>query len=319
MEDRAAALAEIARLARQHALTLDDVRSAFAGAAGAEARSEPEPRGRRVLVRVLGFLGGTFVFAGIGAFIALQWDEMNSVARVIVTLGSGVAAFALATLARRDPRVERAATPLYLVAAALQPTGMLVAFAEFGSGGDWRWASLVTSAAMAVQFGLAYAVAGRSTLLFVAISFAVTGLWTGLDLLDLDGSVSAITVGTSLILAAVWADRSGHRDITPLWYFVGAVACLAGVFDVVESTAAEVLFIGAAAVFVYLSVILRSRTLLVVATLAILAYTGWFTAEHFADSIGWPLALMAFGVFMLGLSALAVRIDREYVRSVPHP
>ena len=47
---------------------------------------------------------------------------------------------------------------------------------------------------------------------------------------------------------------------------------------------------------------------------AILAYTGWFTGEHFADSIGWPLALIAFGIFMIGLSALAFRIDRDYVR-----
>ena len=63
-----------------------------------------------------------------------------------------------------------------------------------------------------------------------------------------------------------------------------------------------------------LSVVLQSRTLLGVATLAILAYTGWFTSEHFADSIGWPLALVAFGLFMIGLSALALRIDRDYLR-----
>jgi hypothetical protein len=45
------------------------------------------------------------------------------------------------------------------------------------------------------------------------------------------------------------------------------------------------------------------------------AYTGWFTSQHFADSIGWPLALVAFGLFMMGLSALAFRIDRDYVKA----
>ena len=63
---------------------------------------------------------------------------------------------------------------------------------------------------------------------------------------------------------------------------------------------------------------LHSRTLLFVATAAILAYTGWFTSEHFADSIGWPLALIMFGLVMIGLSALAVRIDRDYVRPRGH-
>jgi hypothetical protein len=56
-----------------------------------------------------------------------------------------------------------------------------------------------------------------------------------------------------------------------------------------------------------------------VATLAILAYTGWFTSEHFADSIGWPLALIAFGIFMIALSAAAYRIDRDYVRRSASP
>ena len=74
------------------------------------------------------------------------------------------------------------------------------------------------------------------------------------------------------------------------------------------------MFLASAAGFVYLSAVLHSRTLLVVATLAILAYTGWFTGQHFADSIGWPLALIAFGMFMIGLSALAFRFDRDYVR-----
>jgi len=327
--DRTQALGEIARLVREHALTIDDITGAMRDDA-IEARATPlvtddrdaagrtgaraDRPGPKVLVRVLGFLGGTFIFAGVGVFIALQWDQMNSVSRVVVTLGLGLAAFTLAALARRDSRFERAATPLYLVAAVMEPAGMLVAFDEFGSGGDWRWASLAISMTMAVQYGLTFKIARRSTLLFVCISFAAVGLGTALDLSGLDDNVIVLTIGASLLLAAVWADRIGHGDITPLWYFAGAGMFLGALFDIVESTALEPAFIAAAAGFVYLSVTLHSRTLLVVATLAILGYTGWFTAEHFADSIGWPLALVAFGVFMIGLSALAVRIDRRYVR-----
>jgi hypothetical protein len=344
IEDRAAALAEIARLARSHRLTLPDIAEAIGlemPGPAAEAPSEAHPLAptplagapyreapfaaapeaasapKGVLVRALGFLGGTFVFAGVGVFIALHWDAMNTSARIVITLGSGLAAFVLAGLARRDPRFARAATPLYLTAAALEPVGMLVAFDELGSGGDWRWAGLATAATMAVQFALAFLVARRSTLLFLGVAFAVCALWTGLDLLDMDGGVMALTLGGTLVLAAIWADRQTHRDVTPPWYFVGAAAVLGGVFDLVESSPVEVLFVAVAASFVYLSVVVRSRTLLVVSILAILAYTGYFTAEHFADSIGWPMALVGFGLAMIGLSALAVRLDRRYVRG-PH-
>ena len=41
---------------------------------------------------------------------------------------------------------------------------------------------------------------------------------------------------------------------------------------------------------------------------------GALPLTNFADSMGWPLALIAFGIFMIALSALAYRIDRDYVR-----
>jgi hypothetical protein len=309
MDERAEALQQIAAIARQHGLTVDDVTAAIGEAPGTAGR-----RGQAVLVRVLGFLGGTFVFAGIGVFIAMQWDDLNSVSRVVVTLGSGLAAFVLAMVGVRDRRFEKAATPLFLVAAALEPTGMLVAFEEFGSGGDWRWASLITSGAMAGQFFVTFSALRRSTLLFLAILFGTLFWGTALDLMDADDTVIALVLGASLLLAAVGVDRSGRRDITPFWYFVGAVLFLYGLFDSVKRTPFEIAFILVAAGFVYASVVLHSRTLLAVATLAILAYTGWFTSEHFVDSVGWPLALVAFGLVLIGLSAAAFRIDREYVR-----
>jgi len=318
VDERAAALVEVARLAREHGLTAEELTAVLPRDASANARPAEvvaAPAESNVLVRVLGFLGGTFVFAGLGVFIALQWESLGSLARVVITLGPGVTAFTLAGLARREQRYSRASTPLYVVAAVLQPVGMLVAFEEYGSGGDWRWASLVVSATMALQYGLAFAASRRSTVLFIAGSFAAAALWTAFDLADLDNGIVGIAVGGGLLLLAVWADRSNHRDITPPWYFIGAAACLAGLFDLVESTFLELLFLAAASGFVYLSVVLRSRTLLVVATLAILSYTGYFTAEHFADSLGWPLALVAFGLFMIGLSTIAVRIDRRYVRA----
>ena len=302
MDDRTRALQEIAATARRHGITASEI----AVVLGDPPATTTEGRRRAVLVRVLGFLGGTFVFAGIGVFIALQWDGLSSAARVVATLGPGVAALVLAVLASRDARFEKATTPMFLVAAALQPTGMLVAFDEFGSGGDWRVASLVTTATMALQFGAVFRVIRRSTPLFLTIFFGTMFWWTAFDLLDLDGGVTAVILGSSMLLTAAGVDRTVHRDITPVWYLFGAAAFLSGLFDLVQNTPFEIVFLAIAAGFVYLSVMLHSRTLLVVATLAILGYTGWFTGQHFADSIGWPLALIAFGMFMIGLSALAL-------------
>ena len=309
VDARTRALEDIAAIARQHGLSAGEIAAAI-GAPPAAG----DNRARVVLVRVLGFLGGTFVFAGIGVFIALQWSQMNSAARVVVTLGSGLAAFVLAMLASREIRFDKVATPLLLIAAGLEPTGMLVAFQEFGSGGDWRVAGLITSGAMTLQFGAVFGRLRRSTPLFMAVVFGTLFWWTALDLLDVDAKVIALVLGGSMLLAAVGIDRTAHRDITPVWYLFGASAFLYGFFDAVERTPFEIGCVAVAAAFVYLSVVLHARTLLFVATMAILAYTAWYTEEHFANSVGWPLALIVFGMFMIGLSALAFRIDRDYVR-----
>lgn len=87
-------------MAHRHGLSANDVVEALTEAPA------PPGAGRRhgVLVRVL---GGTFVFAGICVFVALQWSGMTSAARVVVTLGSGLSAFLLSRLADRDPSLRR--------------------------------------------------------------------------------------------------------------------------------------------------------------------------------------------------------------------
>jgi hypothetical protein len=313
VSERAGAIEQIVMLARRHGLSASDIAAALGDAV---EHAPADARWRGILVRVLGYLGGTFIFAGVGVFVALQWEFLNSAARVVVTLGSGLVALVLALMAAREARYEKATTPLLLIAAALEPTGMLVAFNEFGSGGDWRWASLVTTGTMAAQFAALFGRLTRSTPLLLTVIFATLFCWTAFDLLDMDDEVVALCLGVGLLLTAIGLDRRGHGDITPGMYLVGGVGFFYGLFDSVEGSVLEIAFLAVASACVYLAAFVRSRTLLFVSTIAILSYTGYYTGEHFADSVGWPLALIAFGIFMIGVSAVAFRIDRDYVRRV---
>jgi hypothetical protein len=76
--------------------------------------------------------------------------------------------------------------------------------------------------------------------------------------------MSATNLGGSVLLTAIGVDRTGYRDITAVWYFVGSAAFLGGFFDVVDGTPFEIAFLASAASFMYLSVVLRTRTLLFV-------------------------------------------------------
>ena len=310
--ERRGALEQIGALAAEHGLTLDDIAAALAAG---RHENESSPR-TAALTRLLAYLGAVFVFAGLGVFIATQWDELNSAARVIITLGSGVAAFIMAFVATKDARLAPAVTPLNLLAAVLQPLGMLVAMNEYSSGGDWHYASLIAAGVMLAQQLLVFGVLRRSALLFAALVFGTILVATALDLLDANERVIALTVGVAVLALTIGIQRTRHAAITPFWYLVSTSSTLWGLFDAVQDTAIEVSFLGAACAAVYLSTAVRSRAVLIVATLAILGYIGYFTAENFADSVGWPLALIAFGFAMIALSAAAVAIGRRYIRTV---
>ena len=205
--------------------------------------------------------------------------------------------------------------PLVLGAALLQPTGLLVALAEYGSGGDAQVAALVTSATFGLQYAAAFLALRATTLGWVCIAFA--SLFTGVlgDMINLDADLIGMTLGAGWLGVGVQAFRSRHASISGHLLLFGCWAFLAGLFDIVQRSAFEAVFVVAACGFVYLGVWLRSRALNFGGAAAILAYTGYFTGQHFADSVGWPVALMVTGLLMIGIGALALRIDRKYLRS----
>lgn len=305
---KAEAIEKIRALAAKHDLSPGEIAAAISGDADAQGSRS------RVFVQVLSYLGATFVFAGIGTFIAMHWDDFNSPARVIVSLGSGLAVFTLAVIALRDERYKAAPTPLFTVAAALMPTGLLVLFHEYGRGGDWQVAAMITTATVSLQYGLTYMGFRRTVLALFAIAFGAWFWALALDRIGLAPEVTALTVGAMLTLLAIPVQRSEHGPISPLLYLTGSWSFLFGLFEIAEGSPLEIVFLLTACFFVYLGILLRSRTLNFVSIVAILAYTGYFTAEHFADSVGWPLALIAFGLIMIGVSALGLRIDRKYLR-----
>ena len=312
MTDKDNALQQIVQIARAHGIDEDDIRRALrtsdAGAASAQVRTS-------VLTRVLAYLGGTFVFAGLGVFIAMHWEAMNFASRVVITLGSGIAAFVLALVALHDERYEKAATPLFLIAAFLQPAGLLVIFEEFYTGNQWELIGLLTTGTMAAQQIVTLLKTGRTTLLFTSIVFCVSFLLILFDWINVDYGIVSLVLGASLVMLSVGIDRTAHFAITPLWYLVGACWLQWGIFDLVEATPIEILFLGVASGLVYLSTVVHSRMLLFSATVGMLSYIGYFSAKHFVESIGWPIALMIFGLVLIGMSAMAFRISRNYIQS----
>jgi hypothetical protein len=304
------ALQDIVSLARHNQITLEEIAQAFNS-----PQIQIVKASSSVLSKLFGYIGGIFVFAGIGVFISMYWDDFGSAARVIVTLGTGLVAFIMGLVCLADKKYERAATPLFLISSFLQPTGILVMLQEYSSGGDVRHGMLFMAVYMLMQQGATFWAKGRTVLAFSAILFGSIFFANLFDIWDVNEKLIGIIIGTSLLCIAYALNQSKHLAIASFWYFVGAVTLLWSIFESVEKSPLEPVYLGASALIIFLSTYVRSRTLLLVGTLSMLLYIGYYTAKHFANTVGWPIALVMIGVALITLSSLAVRLNKQYIKS----
>lgn len=302
---RQAALSEIVRLAREHHIDADEI--------AAKLTHTPAPERQKGLIgRLFNYIGGIFVFAGICVLVSMIWDDIGSAQRVIVTFGPGLCAFILGMTVLKDPRFEKAATPLFLVSSLLQPTGIFVFLREYlPEAGDPLLAATLVFAVMTAQQGLAFLQTRRTSLLFLAMAFWNFFLGTGMAWLDMSEEWMFIILGIAMLSTTWGIGRTPHRAITPFWYFVGGVTLLSAWWAQFEGTMLDMSFLGVNAFLVYLAIAAGSRSLLFVSVLGLLGYLSYFAEEYFADVVGWPICLILLGLTMMGLSAYALKLGQK--------
>ncbi len=306
MNDRDRALKKIVEIAARHQIQAEEIINALETAPPADQAK----RSTGILAKVTAYLGGVFVLAGIALFIGMQWDHFGSAVRVLVTLGTGFAIYLFALATMTDNRFAGVTTPTLLISALLQPTGIVVMINEYSRGGDPEHGLLFMCVVMFVQQFLTFLAKKRTVLLFTSLFFGAAGFGTLGDILDVDFEIISLALGIGLTLISYTIDRTGHRVITPFWYFAGSVFFLYGAFDVLEGSAIEIIYFGVAASIMYLGTVVRSRTLLFSSVLALMGFTGYYFRESLANAFG----LIILGFLLIGLSALAMSLNRKYIQ-----
>ena len=123
---------------------------------------------------------------------------------------------------------------------------------------------------------------------------------------------AALLTGLCVMSSAYGLQKAGRQNrLAGLGLLMGSALAYTGLFDLVHKTSFELLYFAVTASMLYACVILQSRALLLTTVLAMLSYIGYFTAQHFIDSLGWPISLVLMGLAFMGVSALAMRVKRQ--------
>lgn len=147
--------------------------------------------------------------------------------------------------------------------------------------------------------------------LLIGISWMNIGLFDRIATFTSANWASLIT-GLCLIFAAFGMHKAErYPRLIGLGYFIGSIMAYAGLFDLVQNTSVELIYLAVTATFLYVCVLLQSRALLLTTVIAMLAFIGYFSEKHFANSLGWPVTLVLMGITFIGIGAIAIKIKQR--------
>ncbi len=313
MNSKEQAMTEIVALADAHNISLAELTSAL-GCREIEANKKDA----FTLTRVFSYLGGIFVLAGLSAYIGLSWNQLNSVARIIITFGPGIICLVLAVTMALQPARRSNVAILVVLSALLQTTGLFVTVYEFSTGGgDVRVAALLIFAVLGAQYGILFTKVKRTSFLFFTIYFAIGAFINLCSLIHLPYNLIEFVCGVSVLALSYGLQRTPYNSICGFGYFIGSVVLLWMGFDIVWRSSLEILYLAMAAFMLYVSTIVNSRSMLITSAIALFSYISYFTSQHFMDSIGWPVCLIILGGVFFGISNLALRLNKKLASSSP--
>lgn len=317
----------ITTLSKERQVTREEVMSAYDAGVAVDAPSHPQARFG--LAEIMNYLGGGIVAIGIGIFLSENWDALNTFTRILSTLGAGVLAYSIGVMFSKQESRIFLGQAFHLIAAVVIPIGLFVVLDEMGADtSGWGIISLIMSA-LFVLYLASYRMFRENIFLLASIVFgtglflSVTGWLSERSALFLDGDLSSyqfLVIGLAYMLLGYGFVGKSMASLTRYLYPFGLLFFLVATFSLGgyapdQNLFWEIIFPGLSLGAVFLSLSLRSRAFLIIGTAALIIYIFKITGEYFADSLGWPLALILAGFGMIAVGSLFVRLNKRYKNS----
>lgn len=279
------------------------------------------------LVKLLYVIGGVIVSLGIIFFIAQIWDDIGSLGRILVTFGLGVLLAVYGTHFMQTQPSTMLGDVLHAVAGLLLPGGAMVILAEFNVNPVTLWPFISVFVAVTLLYLFLLRVLQSSVLVFYAIANATIAIV--LIFAELFPRVSeqiyllfSMVIGIVYIYLSLAFKDVWNRYLTALLMLVGSATFYISsflsifegnfIFGRGHSVFWEILFPFLAVGGMLLATKIQDRILLFVSTVALISYVIYLTGEYFANSIGWPLALVLLGFVIIGLGYTSIKLSKSY-------
>ena len=273
---------------------------------------------------ILYSLGSLTIITGLIILVGQQWSEMSSFTKTLVTLGSGVAAFTVGVLFSSRSYLEKIAQAFHVIAAAVLPLGLYVIFdiggVDTGSPGFQIAVPLILTAVYTISLFVfkerifIFFITLFSTWLYYAIVYNLTEGLSFSDSLADFYMYATLLAGAAYLFLAHGLMSAGRTYFNSFLNFFGAWMLLGGGFALTFNNPVwELIYPGLVFGVSFSSIKLKSRSLLGWGSLFFMTYIISITARHFADTIGWPTALILAGFMLMIIGFSTYRLGKKYI------
>lgn len=275
------------------------------------------------LTNVLYVIGGLIAVIGVLILVVQNWEAIGFVGRLLITLGIAISTYVSGFLIKG--RLERVLSEVFFVISAiLAPIGIWVYIDEFNFIFNSKIQALY-ALALSILFITAYQQTKRILTILIAVGFLT---WTYFALLSyvlvFDSNMfkwATCAIGIAYMSFAYYiqtqlsyptkSETTEKEVVQTIIYGAGTIATLTSLITV--GGFFDVIFVLILFGFLYLSVFLKNKIILIIGALFLIIHIIKFTSKYFIDSLGWPVALIFIGFLVIGIGYTTVYISKKYM------
>ena len=325
--DKQELLAAVRQLSSNKQITHEELAQAFAAGQLAPAQGSDVMQSRLKLSDILYYIGGAIIFLGVAFLVGQNWDSFGSALRIFIALGSMIAAFVVAAVLHRYENFKKVAQAFFLLTGLLAPLGIEVTLKEMGLDLSADSVQLLAALLMSAILLGSFYYFKQTVLLLFGIIYSTAVFHYALSLviganLSYQSRETAIkyeflVIGSVYLILGYYLLTSLQKALSGVLYSFGSLAFLGstmalGGFSPNQNAFWELVYPLLVFGFIFASVSLKSRAMLVFGTLFLIGYIFKLTGEYFSSSLGWPLALVLAGLAIIGIGFYAVKLNKQY-------
>jgi len=271
-------------------------------------------------------LGAFIVIVGIVILIYQFWEDMDQIMKVLLTLGSAISAYSIGFYLHNQEKTKDLGLSFLTISLVTYPIGIgttldLVGVSATQMGGLTIIGAILFIIYFASYFAfkswlfLPFVIAAGSTVFITFTNLFFENALMPKHFNEYRGLVLGITY-TALGYYFSLVKKPSMVSIMYLLGFIlflGASLVLTG-FKPNVSIFWQLIYPFLLVLTFYLSVLLKSKEILIVGTIFTFAEILKLTSEYFSGTLGWPIALIVAGLIIMGVGYFSFEVNKRLIK-----